>query len=91
MRLSRDKVNKLSSLTTEMLAQQKDVEFLEPYDDVRQKLRSILEDLLAEEEKLDKAARQMIESQRRIITEGTPEWDILYRKYYNEQVKKLGL
>jgi len=84
MRLSRDKVNKLSSLTTEMLAQQKDVEFLEPYDDVRQKL-------LAEEEKLDKAARQMIESQRRIIVEGTPEWDILYRKYYNEQVKKLGI
>jgi hypothetical protein len=91
MRLSRDKVNKLSSLTTEMLAQQKDVEFLEPYDDVRQKLRSILEELLGEEEKLDKAARQMIESQRRIIVEGTPEWDILYRKYYNEQVKKLGL
>jgi hypothetical protein len=91
MRLSRDKVNKLSSLTTEMLAQQKDVEFLEPYDDVRQKLRSILEELLAEEEKLDKAARQMIESQRRIIVEGTPEWDILYKKYYNEQVKKLGL
>jgi len=91
MRLSRDKVNKLSSLTTEMLAQQKDVEFLEPYDDVRQKLRSVLEELLAEEEKLDKAARQMIESQRRIIVEGTPEWDILYRKYYNEQVKKLGL
>ena len=91
MRLSRDKVNKLSSLTTEMLAQQKDVEFMEPYDDVRQKLRSVLEELLAEEEKLDKAARQMIESQRRIITEGTPEWDILYRKYYNEQVKKLGI
>lgn len=91
MRLSRDKVNKLSSLTTEMLAQQKDVEFLEPYDDVRQKLRGVLEELLAEEEKLDKAARQMIESQRRIITEGTPEWDILYKKYYNEQVKKLGL
>jgi hypothetical protein len=74
-----------------MLAQQKDVEFLEPYDDVRQKLRGVLEELLAEEEKLDKAARQMIESQRRIITEGTPEWDILYKKYYNEQVKKLGL
>jgi hypothetical protein len=91
MRLSRDKVNKLSSLTTEMLAQQKDVEFLEPYDDVRQKLRGVLEELLAEEEKLDKAARQMIESQRRIIVEGTPEWDILYKKYYNEQVKKLGI
>jgi uncharacterized protein len=91
MRLSRDKVNKLAALTTEALAGRKDVEFLEPYDDVRQELRRILEDLLREEENIDKAARAKIESQRRIITEGTPEWDILYRKYYGEEVKKLGI
>jgi uncharacterized protein len=91
MRLSRDKVNKLAALTTEALAARKDVEFLEPYDDVRQELRRILEDLLREEENIDKAARAKIESQRRIITEGTPEWDILYRKYYGEEVKKLGI
>ena len=40
---------------------------------------------------LDQSARQKIESQRRTITEGTQEWDILYRKYYNEEVKKLGI
>jgi hypothetical protein len=91
MRLSRDKVNKLAAIVTENLANAKDVEFLEPYDDVRQALRGILEDLLKHEEEIDKAARQKIESQRRIITEGTQEWDILYRKYYNEEVKKLGI
>lgn len=91
MRLSRDKVNKLASLTTEQLAGRKDVDFLEPYDDVRQELRRILEQLLHEEEGIDKAARAKIESQRRIIMEGTPEWDILYRKYYAEEVKKLGI
>ena len=91
MRLSRDKVNKLAAITTEALANAKEVEFLEPYDDVRQALRTILEDLFKNEEQIDKAARQKIESQRRIITEGTPEWDILYRKYYNEEVKKLGI
>ena len=53
--------------------------------------RKILEDLLKAEEKIDAAARQKIESQKRIITEGTQEWDILYRKYYNEEVKKLGI
>jgi hypothetical protein len=37
------------------------------------------------------AARAKIESQRRTIAEGTQEWDILYRKYYNEEVKKLGI
>jgi uncharacterized protein len=91
MRLSRDKVNKLAAIVTESLANAKDVDFLEPYDDVRQALRGVLEDLLKHEEEIDKAARQKIESQRRIITEGTQEWDILYRKYYNEEVKKLGI
>lgn len=91
MRLSREKLNKLASSTTESLANLKNVEFLEGYDDIRQEVRKILEDLLAGEEKLDKAARMKIESQRRIIPEGTPEWNILYHKYYNEEVKKLGI
>jgi len=91
MRLSREKLNKLASASTEQLASLKDVEFLEGYDDIRQETRRILEDLLANEEKLDKAARLKIESQRRIIPEGTPEWNILYHQYYNEEVKKLGI
>ena len=91
MRLSREKLNKLSSATTDLLAGLKNVEFLEGYDDIRQEIRRLLEELLAGEEKLDKAARQKIESQRRIIVEGTPEWNILYHKYYNDEVKKLGI
>jgi hypothetical protein len=48
-------------------------------------------ELLTEETKLDAAARQKIASQRKIIMEGSQEWEILYRKYYNDEVKKLGL
>ncbi len=91
MRLSHDKVNKLASLTTAAIAEMKEVDFIEPYDDVRQELRRILETLLGEETKIDQAARQKIESQRRTILEGSQEWEILYRKYYNEEVKKLGI
>jgi uncharacterized protein len=91
MRLSQEKVNKLAAVITDALAGIKNVEFNEPYEDVRVEMRRILEELLREEQKLDKAARQKIESQKRIIIEGTPEWDILYRKYYNEEVKKLGI
>ena len=91
MRISRDKVNKLAAISTEALANCEEVEFKEAYDDVRQELRKVLEGLFVEEESLDKAARQKIESQRRIILEGTPEWDILYRKYYVEEMKKLGV
>ena len=58
---------------------------------IRVESRTILEKLLAEEARIDAAARQKIESQRRTILEGSQEWDILYRKYYNEEVKKLGI
>ncbi len=91
MRLSQEKVNKLAAVVTDALANIKTVEFNEPYEDVRAEMRRVLEELLREEQKIDKAARQKIESQKRIIIEGTPEWDILYRKYYNEEVKKLGI
>jgi hypothetical protein len=81
----------MAAASTEQLAGMSDVEFLEGYDDIRQELRRVLEDLLVNEEKLDKAARQKIENQTRIIPEGSAEWNILYHKYYNEEVKKLGI
>ena len=37
------------------------------------------------------AARKKIASQRKIILEGSQEWEILYRKYYNDEVRKLGI
>ena len=91
MRLSRDKVNKLAHTVADALASLDQVDFVEDRNTIRMEVRRILEDLLKEEEKLDLAARQKIESQKRTITEGTQEWDILYRKYYNEEVKKLGI
>lgn len=91
MRLSRDKVNKLAHTVADALAEIEQVEFLEDRNTIRMEARRLLEELLKEEAKLDLAARQKIESQRRTIVEGTQEWDILYRKYYNEEVKKLGI
>ena len=89
-RLSREKVNKLAHTIADTLAGLDEVDFLEDRNTIRLEARKALEDLLGEEMKIDQAARQKIESQRRIIMEGSQEWDILYRKYYNEEVKKLG-
>ena len=90
MRLSRDKVNVLARAVADVLKQMDEVEFVEDPNTIRQETRKFLEELLNQEEKIDLSARQKIESQRRIIPEGSQEWDILYRKYYNEEVKKLG-
>ena len=91
MRLSRDKLNKLAHAVADTLADLENVEFLEDRNSIRLESRRILEELLGQEAKIDLAARQKIESQRRTIMEGSQEWDILYRKYYNEEVKKLGI
>jgi hypothetical protein len=91
MRISRDKLNKLAHTVADTLAEIDEVDFLEERNTIRQEARKALEKLLMEETKLDAAARLKIASQRRIIPEGSQEWDILYRKYYNDEVKKLGL
>ena len=91
MRLSRDKVNKVAHVVTDALAESNDVEFIEDRNTIRLEVRKILEELLNREEQIDLLARQKIESQKRTILEGSQEWDILYRKYYQEEVKKLGL
>ena len=91
MRLSRDKLNKLAHVVSDVLAETDECEFLEDRNTIRQEARKALENLLMQETRIDQAARLMIQSQRRIIPEGSQEWDILYRKYYNEEVKKLGI
>jgi hypothetical protein len=91
VRLSRDKVNKLAHAVTDTVAEMDQVDFIEDRNTIRLEVRKILEELLMQEARIDQAARQKIESQKRTILEGSQEWDILYRKYYNEEVKKLGL
>jgi len=91
MRLSRDKVNKLAHVVTDALAELDQVDFIEDRNTVRLEVRKVLEGLMSQEARVDAAARQKIESQKRTILEGSQEWDILYRKYYNEEVKKLGI
>ncbi|HMF53097.1 MAG TPA: DUF507 family protein [Edaphobacter sp.] len=91
MRISRDKVNKLAHTIADTLAEIPECDFLEDRNTIRQEARKALEKLLMEETKIDAAARLKIASQRKIILEGSQEWDILYRKYYNDEVKKLGL
>ena len=91
MRISRDKLNKLAHTVADALAEIPECDFLEDRNTIRQEARKALEKLLMEETKIDAAARLKIASQRKIIVEGSQEWDILYRKYYNDEVKKLGL
>jgi hypothetical protein len=91
VRLTRDKINKLAHVITDAVADMDAVDFIEDRNTIRLEVRKILEELLMQEARIDQSARQKIESQRRTIIEGSEEWTILYRKYYNDEVKKLGI
>jgi uncharacterized protein len=81
----------MAHVVADTLAETPECDFLDDRNTIRQAARTALEKILTEEMKIDQAARLKIASQRKIIVEGSQEWDILYRKYYNDEVKKLGI
>lgn len=89
MRLTREKVNLLSHQITERLASIDEVEFIEDRNTIRLAVVDILNKWLLKEAEVDKAARLKIESQKRVIPEGSAEWEILYRKYYEEEMRSV--
>ena len=91
MRINPDKLNKLAHTVADTLAEIDEVGFQEDRNTIRQEARKALTALLGEEARIDTAARLKIANQRKIIPEGSQEWEILYRKYYNDEVKKLGI
>ena len=91
MRLSREKIIRLSHQITEVLVSSDDVEFVEDRDTIRQQIVQILTATLREEEKADAEVRKRITSQKKEILEGSEEWDVLYRKYYTEELRRMGI
>ena len=87
MRLTREKVNLLSHQISDKLASLDPVEFIEDRNTIRLAVVDILMKWLKKEEEIDKAARHKIEAQKRGIPEGSAEWEILYRKYYEEEMR----
>jgi len=91
MRLTHEKIIQLSHLLMDAIEAIDEVEIFEEPNTIRQAIVKALTDLLREEETVDQSVRQQISSQKRTIPEGSAEWDILYRKYYSDALRKLGV
>jgi hypothetical protein len=91
MKLSRDKINDISHKIVAELRKSRDFRVKRPPNDVRLELVKVVTDLLVTEEKVDRAARTKIRTQKREISEGTEEWELLHKRYYAEELKKLGI
>jgi hypothetical protein len=89
-RLSREKINFLSKRILDVLSKNEGVEYLDDPNEVRLSIVRAIEDEMRLYDQLDKKAIDKIRSQKKAIEEGSREWEILYRKYYNEELSKLG-
>jgi hypothetical protein len=92
MKLSRDKVTDISHKLIDMLRKSRELRLKnKDTNAIRLEIVRNMTELLQNEDKVDRAARMKIRSQKREIAEGTEEWDLLHRRYYSEELKKLGI
>jgi hypothetical protein len=91
MRLSREKIVRISHQIVDLLVQTNEVEFVEDRDTIRQHMVQTITNILREEEKIEVEVRKKISSQKKEILEGSEEWDLLFRKYYSDELRRAGI
>jgi hypothetical protein len=91
MKLSRDKINDMSHKIVVALRKARELRIKKDLNEVRLEIVRDITEILTAEDKVHHAARQKIRSQKREIPEGSEEWDLLHRRYYSEELKKLGI
>lgn len=88
MKLSREKVLHISHLILGHLDRDDGVEYFDEPQEIRQTIVKIIMDEMRNDEAIDALVRKKLESQKRGIVEGSDEWDVLYRKYFEEEVAR---
>lgn len=87
MKLSREKVLHVSHLILAYLDREDSVEYFDEPQQIRQTIVKIIMDEMRNDELIDALVRRKLETQKRVV-EGSDEWDVLYRKYYEEEVAR---
>jgi uncharacterized protein len=88
MRLSEDRIYHLSHLIQDMLIRNRNIEILETEERILRETKRTIADELKFEDEADEAARRTIQSLSRKVPEGSREWDVLYRKYVEEEMNR---
>lgn len=88
MKLSREKVLHISHLILGHLDKDDGVEYFDEPQQIRQTIVKIIMDEMRNDEAIDALVRKKLESQKKGIVEGSDEWDVLYRKYFEEEVSR---
>ena len=87
MRLSDDRISHIAHLVFDGIWNDDLVDFVDDkkvLDDIKRTITSFMKI----EDDADTSARNKIRSLSRDVPEGSREWDILYKKYFEEEISK---
>lgn len=88
MRLSEDRISHVSHLVLDMLVRNRNVDPIQPEEKLLREIKHTIAGELKFEDEADEAARRTIQSLSRKVPEGSREWDVLYRKYFEEEINR---
>jgi hypothetical protein len=91
MKLSRDKITDISHKLVTAVRKARTIRMKKDQNDIRLQIVGYITDVLQTEDKVDRAAKAKVKTQKREIAEGTEEFDLLHRRYYADELKKLGI
>lgn len=90
MMLSEDKISHMSHVLLGKLLDKNLVELVEEPGTIRREIkRSIVTELKIGED-MDEAVRRKLQSFSKKLIEGSPEWEVLYKKFFREEEIKRG-
>ncbi|MEW6002394.1 MAG: DUF507 family protein [Nitrospirota bacterium] len=90
MMLSEDKISHLSHVVLKGFVDKKLIELLEEEGKIRREIRRTIVSELKIGEEIDQVVRKKIQSYSKKIAEGSPEWEVLYKKFFKEEEVKRG-
>ncbi len=89
--LSDEKQTHLAHTILKFLQQHRDTTLKSESTVVLKEIKKVLNEQVKIEQDVTQIVRAKLESYSRRIPEGSQEWDVLYRKTYNEELRKRNL
>ncbi len=90
MRLSDEKISRLTQIILKALQDKDVIAPLAEEADIRREIKRVIIKELKIAEDIDSMVKNKLLSYSRKIPEGSPEWEILYQKFFHEEAAKKG-
>lgn len=91
MMLSDEKISHLSHVLLKGLMDGNLIELRDEEGKVRRGIKRSTVSFLKISEDIDVSVRKKLQSFSRKIVEGSPEWEVLYKKFYREEAARRGM